>query len=103
MRNDPEVGSRETVRNGLPEARVLGEKRSLSASLGVSYRVRGWVLPSARLSQRPGFDESKKRPPKVGGWKWGKGISWYFSVVGERVRVGAVFPIHDTRFHSRII
>ena len=80
---DPEVGSREILRDGLPGARVLGEKWSLrvlkvvtgdspgtvdgkSLCRGSPTEKGTWVLPAARLLQRPSFDESKKRALKVG-------------------------------------
>ena len=71
--NDPEVGSRETVRDGLPGERILGKKWSLRVSLGSPTERGRWVLSSARLLQRPSFDESKKRALKVGGLEVGKG------------------------------
>lgn len=61
------------MRDGLPGVRVLGKQWSLRVSLGCSTERGRWVLPSARLLQRPSFDESRKRALKVGGLEVGKG------------------------------
>lgn len=100
--NDPEVGSRETVRDGLPGVRVLGKQWSLRVSLGCPTERGRWVLPSARLLQRPSFDESRKRALKVGGLEVGKGdilvLSYSWGVCASEGRISN--PGHLPSFKS---